>query len=109
MKLPVRFANRYVVDAGLSASHEAVCVEFPLFVTVRAVPVAGIVVPLVLEAHGNPVLVERPKFFDKAIVEFLCPFARQKFDDGLASVKKLGAVSPAAVLRISQRQALRIA
>src|SRR5579872_4781747 len=86
-----------VVDAGLAATHVAVLVELPLLVAVSAEPIAGIVVPLVLEAHSDVILVECPELFDQAIVEFLGPLAPQKRDDRLASLKELGAIAPAAV------------
>ena len=41
-------------------------------------PVATVVVPLVGEAHGDPVLAKGPDFLDQAIVELTVPLVRQK-------------------------------
>src|SRR5882672_10863772 len=71
--LAVRFRDRKVVDAGQSPPHQTVLVEFPVLVAVRPVPVPGIVVPLVGEAHRDPVPLERPQLFDQAIVQLLRP------------------------------------
>src|SRR5262249_43130584 len=44
-----------VIDAREAAHHEPLLIEFPVLVTVGAVPVAGIVMPLVSEAHADTV------------------------------------------------------
>src|SRR6476660_9490266 len=51
------FRNLDVVDAGLAPAHQAVLVELPLLVAVGAVPLAGGIMPFVLEAHRDPVVV----------------------------------------------------
>jgi hypothetical protein len=51
----------------------------------------------------------RPDFLDQPVIQLPLPFAGQKFDDRLPAAEELGAVPPAAVLRIGQRDALRIA
>lgn len=79
------FANRQIVDAGDPAAHIAVVGKFPIFVSVRAEPVSGIIVPFVGKSDGDAVLLEGPKFFDEAIVEFLVPFALEELNDGVAS------------------------
>ena len=58
--LPVGFLDRKVVDARDAAAHEAVLVELPILVAIRAEPVAGVVMPLIGEAHRNAILVEGP-------------------------------------------------
>src|SRR5579875_2780221 len=60
MKLPLRRADGHIVDAGLAPSHQAVGIELPHLVAVRAEPIAGIVMPFVLEANGDAVLMKRP-------------------------------------------------
>src|SRR5512138_48143 len=94
-----------VVDAGLAAAHQAVLVEFPLLVAVGAVPLAAGVVPLILEAHGDAVAVERPEVLDQAVVALLLPFAGEEGLDRLAALKEFRAVAPAAVLGIGKRDA----
>ena len=110
---PVVFAlallDRKIVDAGDAQAHQAVLVEFPVLVAVAAEPVAAVVVPLIGEAHGDAVVAERPDFLDQAVVELAVPFARQERLDGLATLEELGAVPPAAVGRVGERNARRIA
>ena len=55
--------------------HLAQFVEFPILIAVRAIPLAGIVVPLVFKANGDAIVAERPQLFLQATVQFLVPFA----------------------------------
>src|SRR3954469_2518922 len=103
------FLDGDIVDAGLAPPHQAVFVELPLLVAVGTIPLPGIVVPFILEAHGDAVLIERPEILDQAIVVLLRPFAGEEFDDRLAALEELGAVTPAAVLGVGQRHLDRIA
>ena len=74
-KQPVSLADRHVVDAGLTPAHQAIRVEFPLFIAVCAVPVPGIVVPFVLEAHRDAMPGDGPKLLDQPVIELPGPFA----------------------------------
>src|SRR5437016_4181816 len=65
----VLFRYLDVVDAGLAPAHQAVLVEFPLLVAVGAMPLATLVAPFVLKAHGDAVVVEGPEVLDQAVVE----------------------------------------
>src|SRR5262249_51875349 len=76
--LPVGVANRQIVDAGQAARHEAAVVEFPVLVAVGPEPLPAVVVPLVGEPHGDPVLAEGPELLDQPIVQLLRPLARQE-------------------------------
>src|SRR5260370_8488054 len=67
VKTAVFFCDRNVVDAGFAAAHQAVLVELPLLVAVRAVPLAGVVVPLILKPPRDAVAAERPQILDHAI------------------------------------------
>src|SRR5215470_14737881 len=53
---PVEFAvggaDRQVVDRGVALAHQPALVEQPILVAIGAEPVAGIIVPLIGEAHG---------------------------------------------------------
>src|SRR3954471_21846025 len=79
------FLDGDIVDAGLAPPHQAVLVELPLLIAVGAMPLPGLVVPFILEAHGDAVLIERPEILDQAIVVLPSPFAGEEFDDGVAS------------------------
>src|SRR5260370_26673662 len=109
VELAVRFFDGQIVNAGVTVMHDAVFVELPVFVSVGAVPVAGVVVALVGEADRDAGSVEGPEFLDEAIVEFAMPFSGEEFDDFLAAVDKLGAVSPLAIHGVSQRDLFGIA
>src|ERR1700716_365876 len=107
-KAAVFLRNRNIVDAGFAAAHQAGLVEFPLLVAVGAMPLPGIVMPLVLKPHRDVVAVERPEILDQAILMLLRPFASEERDDRGAALEKFGAVAPAAVLGIGQRHAFGI-
>src|SRR5262245_62504088 len=76
---------------------------------VQPEPVAGVEVPLVADAHRDARLVPRPHFLDQPVVELPGPLAAQELHDGLAAGEELAAVSPDAVGRIGERDALGIA
>lgn len=101
--------DRHIVDAGFPAAHQPIVIEFPLLVAVRAKPMAGIIVALILEANTDVVFMECPKLLDEPIIKFACPFAGKKFYDGRAPPKEFGTVSPAAVFGIGKRDAGRVA
>src|SRR5882672_6977132 len=103
MIFALTFRNRQIVDAGDTQSHQAVLVEFPVFVAVAAKPMTAVVVPLVGKSHGYSVLAKRPEFFNQPIVEFAGPLAREKRLDGIAALQKFGAVAPTTVGRIGKR------
>ena len=56
-------------------------VELPVLVAVGAEPLAGVVVPLVGEAHGDAVVGEGPELLDQPVVELALPLAGQEGDD----------------------------
>src|SRR5262245_60636747 len=103
------FLERQIVDAGDAQAHQAVLVELPVLVAIAAEPVAAVVVPLISEAHGNAILAEGPDLLDQPIVELALPLAHQERLDGLAALKHLGAIAPAAVDRVGERDARGIA
>ena len=112
-RLPKEFApfstDWDIVDTGFSPAHQPIFVEFPLLIAVCAEPVAGIVVPFILKAHSDAVLMEGPKFLDQPVVEFFRPFAAQEGNDCLASLKELSAIAPATVFGIGRCDAFGIA
>jgi len=68
VKFALGFADREVVNAGKTASHEAIRVEFPVLVSIRTKPVPAVVMPFVREADGYSILVESPQFLDEPIL-----------------------------------------
>src|SRR6201987_6543062 len=99
---PVGLVDRQIVDRSEAPLHHAGSIEFPILVTVRAEPVAAVVMPLVGEPPGNSVVGESPEFFDQAVIELLVPFTGQKGDDLGAPIDEFRPVSPPAILGISQ-------
>src|ERR1700729_3843759 len=93
MEAAVLFGNRDVVDAGLAPAHQAVPVELPLLIAIGAIPLAVRIVPLILKAHRDAIVVERPETLNQAIVMFFRPFAREKSDDGGASLENFGTIA----------------
>ena len=65
---PVIFAlalgNRQIVDAGEASAHQAVRIEFPVLIAVRAEPVATVIMPFISKAYRNLVVGKCPYFFD---------------------------------------------
>src|SRR5215510_2684858 len=107
--LAVRFLDGQVVDAGQTKPHQALVVELPVLVAVRAEPVPLIIVSLVGETDGNAAPLEGPQLLDQAIVEFAGPLAGEEGDDLPASVEELRAVSPARIERVGLGYLLGIA
>src|SRR6266566_1427178 len=107
--LAIAILDRSIVDAGDTHAHKAVLVELPVLVAIAAGPVATVVVALVGEPHGDAILPKRPEFLDQTVLELAVPLACQKRLDGRAALQEFGAVAPAAVGRVRERDASRIA
>src|SRR5258708_31813509 len=103
--LALRLVDGKVVDTGEAQDDEAVVVERPVLVTVRAKPGSRVIVPLVRESHSDPVPGERPEFLDEPVVQFLAPLAREKRPHFLATHGKFRPVPPSRVLAIDERDA----
>src|SRR5262245_35202631 len=84
-------------------------IELPVLVTVTAEPIAAVVVPFIGKAHGNAVVAKRPELLDQPVVELTAPLTLEKSFDRLATLEELGAVSPAAVDCVGERNAGGIA
>ena len=82
--------------------------ELPVFVAVTAEPVAAVVMPLIRKAHRDAIIATTPDFLDQAVVELALPFTPEERFDGRSALQKLGAISPAAVGSVSERDARRI-
>jgi hypothetical protein len=54
------FSDRHVVDAGLTPTHQVLGIEFPLLITVCAISDVRVIVPFILEADRDPVVVKGP-------------------------------------------------
>jgi hypothetical protein len=90
MVFPVDFIDRQIVDRSEALPHRAISIEFTVLVSIRAEPVAAVVMPLISEPHGDQVIGKGPHFFDQAVIEFFVPFAGQKGDDLSAPVDEFG-------------------
>src|SRR3954463_8381013 len=99
----------HIVDACLAATHGALAVELPLLVAIASPPLAGGVPTLVLEAHGDPVVRERPEVLAKRIVDLALPLAAQELDDLGAARQPLLAVAPPRVFGVGRGHSLGVA
>src|SRR3954469_24198537 len=97
---PLGLLDRDVVDARLAAAHVALVVELPLLVAVAAPPLPRRVATLVLEAHGDPVLRERPQVLAQRVLMLALPLAAQELDDRRAPAQELVPVAPLGVLGV---------
>ena len=109
MIFAVAFLDGKVIDTRKTKPHQAMLIEFPVFVAVAAEPIPAVVMTFIGKTYGNAVLVERPEFLDQAIVEFTAPLARQECFDLLAALQEFRAVSPPAVRCVGKGDARRVA
>jgi hypothetical protein len=98
-----------VVDTGLPPGHQAVLVELPQFVAVRAPPPAVGVAGLVLEADRDAVAVERPQVLAQGVLLLACPFRGEEGDDLGAAGEEGVAVAPDGVLGVGEGDFVRVA
>src|SRR4029077_15156238 len=100
-KRPMIFSFRLVdweiVDGRVAKSHQTIVAKLPILVAIRAEPIPRVVVPFVGEAHGNTIFGECPELFDEPVVQLFRPFAFQKLNDFLSSIRKLSPISPARI------------
>lgn len=109
MEFALALADRVFIDAGDATAHQAIGIEFPVFIAVGAVPIAAIISIFVSEADGDAVAAVRPEFLDQPVFKFTSPFADKKAFDRITALNKFGAVPPLAVGRVSKRHKRRIA
>ena len=100
--------DRHVVDARLAPAHQPVLVELPQLVAVAAKPPSLGIVALVLEAHRDPVLVKGPEALAQRVVQFALPLGGEELDDLRPAGHERPAVAPHRVLRVGERDPLRI-
>ena len=60
MILSVILANWQIVDTSVAPRHQAVFVKLPVFIAERAEPIFRIVMPLIGEANGDPIVLKCP-------------------------------------------------
>ena len=56
-----RLVDWDVVGAHIPPVHETFLIELPVLVAVRAVPLPHVIMPLVLESHGDAIVRIRPQ------------------------------------------------
>lgn len=108
-ELSVGLGNGQVIDAGKAQGHQAILVEFPVFIAIAAKPLAVGVLPLIGKAYGDPVRMEGPDLLDQPILDLTGPFAGQESLDLGAAARKFGPIAPETVGRIGQSHTGRIA
>jgi hypothetical protein len=100
--LSLLFLNQQIIDAGVARRHQTLFIELPVFIAVRAKPVSGVVMPLIDETNGDPIIMKRPEFLDQPVVKLVRPFFLEKGNDLLASHDELGSVAPSALRAVTQ-------
>lgn len=100
LKPPLRILDGDVVPAHLALAHEAVGGESPVLEAVRAPPLAGGIVPLVPELHGDLIIAEGEQLLAQPVSMLALPFLRQERGDGVPALEERGAVAPDAVGRV---------
>src|SRR3546814_10589142 len=103
MELPLALRDGEIVDASMARAHQAARVELPILIAVGAEPVARVVMPLIGEADGDPVLAPGPDLLDETVVELLRPFPLQELDARSTSLHELGTVPHPAILGIDRK------
>jgi hypothetical protein len=76
--LALALLDRQIVNASDPPAHQALLVEFPIFVAIAAEPIAAVVMPFVSEPYRDAVLAKGPDFLDQAIVQLPVPFGCQE-------------------------------
>ena len=76
-------------------------------VAVSPIPLAGLIMPLVFEAHGHPILAESPQFLLEAVPVLLRPLPSKERADLFAAIEKLCAIPPFRVFRMGKDDAKR--
>src|SRR6516225_2588849 len=108
-ELALAFGDGDIVDAGFAASHHAAFVKLPQLIAVATVPASSVVVPLVLEAHADPVVGKGPEGLDEPVVEFTSPLVGQEGANLGAADKEFTPVAPDRVFRVGQGHTIWIA
>ncbi len=100
---PIRSLDGEVVDAGLANLHQPVGCEFPLFVAIGAVPLAGFVVVFVFEFHRDSIVSKTPQSLLEVVVQFAVPLALKKLANLCSAVEKDRAIAPSGVFGVGHR------
>src|ERR1700741_2767624 len=108
-EFPLRLRDRQIVDAREAAPHQSLLSELPILVAVAAEPGAGVVVPLVGEAHRDAVAGARPQLPDEPVVELACPLALEERAHLRTACRELGAVPPLRVLGVDLHDPVGVA
>jgi hypothetical protein len=94
VEFPFSLFDWQIINAGKPPLHQSMRIEFPVFVTIRSEPLAGIIMPLIGEANGDAVIAPCPQLFHKAVFEFFVPFPHQELPHLGTPFGKLSPVSP---------------
>src|SRR2546429_3592867 len=97
MKLALRLLDWQIIDACEPQTHQAMFVELPIFIPVRAEPITRVIMRFIGESHRNAVSVVSPDFFNESVVQLFRPLALEESNDFLPSVYEFRAISPARV------------
>jgi hypothetical protein len=96
-------SNWNVVDRGVPHHRQPQLVELPILIPVRTKPIPRVVVPFVSEANRDPIVLNRPEFFDQAVIKLVRPFSAKEGDDLLSAYDEFSPVAPSALGAVGER------
>ena len=82
--------------------HVSQFVKLPIFIAVGAIPLPGIVMPFILETHGDAIVAKGPKLLLQPIIQFLVPLAAQEFDDLGSTIEEFGTIAPFGIFGVGE-------
>jgi hypothetical protein len=92
-KFAIRFFNRQIIDAGVPMMHESCFIKVPVFVPIRAKPIAGVVMPLVGKPNRDAAFIKSPQFLNETAIEFFPPLVNEEFNNGGSPLEELSAIA----------------
>jgi hypothetical protein len=107
-ELALAFEDRQIIDAGLAPLHQAPFIELPELVAVAAMPLAGGIVPFVLESDRDPVITKCPELLDQPLIEFAFPLVGQEPANLAAFRHEFTPISPDRVFTVGMGDSIRV-
>ena len=84
----IRLFNSHIIDGRMTVVNDAFGVKFPVFVSIRTVPLPRIIMELISKPNGDSITIEG-QFLDPPVIELALPFAQQKAHNLFAPVDEL--------------------
>lgn len=108
MEQALALEDWHVIDRGVTLLHEAVFVEQPILVSVRAKPIAIVVMIFIAKTNSNSIVSVGPEFLDQSVVLLADPLVLEKVSHLFAALQKTGTVAPNCVDAVRHFNCIRI-